>query len=140
MGRVIVAVVVVVVFAVLVALNIGFTTSVNLFGNRFDNVPVVSVAALSFALGFICSLFIYIGRSLHRRKERGLADRDRDLTEREKALADKQAGAKRASKSPPEPDAPRKGGRQEVVDEPDSPADGGQTVLTKILDFFRPRS
>jgi peptidoglycan/LPS O-acetylase OafA/YrhL len=49
MGRVIVTVVVVVVFAVLVALNIGFTTSVNLFGNRFDNVPVVSVAALSFA-------------------------------------------------------------------------------------------
>jgi uncharacterized integral membrane protein len=140
MGRIIVTVALVIVFAVLVALNIGFTTSVNLFGNRLDNVPVVSVAALSFALGFICSLFIYIGRSLHRRKKRGLADRDKNLTEREKALADRQASAKRASKSPPAPDAPRESGRREVVDEPDNPAGGGRKVLAKILDFFRPRS
>jgi uncharacterized integral membrane protein len=140
MGRIIVAVVFIVVFAVLVALNIGFTTSVNLFGNRFDNVPVVSVAALSFAVGFICSLFVYIGRSLRRREKRGLADRDRDLTEREKALAHRQANAKRAPQSPPASDASREGGRREVVGEPDSPAGGGRTALAKILDFFRPRS
>ncbi|OHD72811.1 MAG: hypothetical protein A2177_09095 [Spirochaetes bacterium RBG_13_68_11] len=140
MGRIIVTVVLVVVFAVFVALNIGFTTSVNLFGRRFDNVPVVSVAALSFAVGVVCSLFIYIGRSLHRREKRGLADRDRDLTEREKAAAHRQASAKRASKSPPEPDIPRKGGRQGAADEPDNPADGGRTVLAKIRDFFTYRS
>ncbi|MCX7030217.1 MAG: LapA family protein [Spirochaetes bacterium] len=137
MGRIIVTVALVVVFAVLVALNIGFTTSVNLFGNRLDNVPVVSVAALSFAVGVICSLFIYIGRSLHHRQKRGLADRDRDLAEREKTLAHRQAGAKRAPKSPPAPDAPRESGGREVVDEPDNPAGGGRKVLAKILDFFR---
>jgi hypothetical protein len=87
----------------------------------------------------MCSLFIYVGRSLHRRQMRGLADRDRDLTEREKTLSLRQAGAKRASESPPEQDTPRKGRTREVVDEPDSPA-GGQTVLSKIRDFFMNRS
>ena len=77
MGRSIVTLALVVVFAVLVALNIGFTTSVNLFGSRLDDVPVVSVAALSFAVGVVCSLIFFIGRSLRRREVRGLADRDR---------------------------------------------------------------
>jgi uncharacterized integral membrane protein len=140
MGRIIVTVVLAVVFAVFVALNIGFTTSINLFGSRFDNVPLVSVTALSFAVGVLCSLFIYIGRSLHHRQKQGLAERDRDLTEREKALARRHAGAKHAFKSPPEPDIPGKSGRQEVVDEPDSTAGGSKTVLAKIRDFFVYRS
>ncbi len=40
MGRIIVTLALVVVFVVLVALNIGFTTSVNLFGNRFEMCPL----------------------------------------------------------------------------------------------------
>jgi len=136
MGRIIVTVVLVVVFAVFVALNIGFTTSVNLFGRRFDDVQVVSVVALSFAAGVVCSLFIYIGRSLNRREKRGLADRDRVLAEREKTLARRQAGAKPAPKSPPEPDIPRKSGRQEIAGEPESSAKRGRTILEKLRDFF----
>jgi hypothetical protein len=96
----------------------------------------VSVAALSFAVGVICSLFIYIGRSLHRRVKRGLADRDRDLAEREKAIAHRQAGSRQASNALPEPEIPRKGGRQGVADEPDIPRKKDRTVLEKIRDFF----
>ena len=140
MGRIIITLALVVVFVVLVTLNIGSTTSVNLFGNRFDNVPIVSVAALSFAVGVICSLFLYIGRSLRRREKQGLADRHRDLTEREKALAHRQAGAHQASGSTPGSYAPRKGGRREGVDEPDSLEGGDRTRLAKIRDFFWPPS
>jgi uncharacterized integral membrane protein len=136
MGRIIVTVVLVVVFAVFVALNIGFTTSVNLFGSRFDDVPVVSVVALSFAAGVVCSLFIYIGRTLHRREKRGLADRDRVLAEREKTLARRQAGAKQAPSSPPEPDIPRNSGRQEIAGGPERSAERGRTILEKLRDFF----
>jgi hypothetical protein len=53
MARIIVTVILVVVLAVLVSMNLGFTTSVNLFGTRFDSVSVVAVAALSFAVGVV---------------------------------------------------------------------------------------
>ena len=114
MGRIIVTVVLVVVFAVFVALNAGFTTSVNLFGSRFDDVQVVSVAALSFAAGVVCSLFIYLGRSLHRREKRRLTDRDRDRAEHEKTLAR----------------------RQEAADVPEGSAERGRTFLERLRDFF----
>jgi hypothetical protein len=93
MGRIITTVITVVVLAVLVSMNLGFATSVNLFGRKFDNVSVVAVAALSFALGVVYSLFIGIGIFLHQRRKRALAGRDRRLTEREKELAKRQGEA-----------------------------------------------
>ena len=93
MGRIITTVITVVVLAVLVSMNLGFATSVNLFGRKFDNVSVVAVAALSFALGVVYSLFIGIGIFLHQRKKRALAGRDRRLTERETELAKRQKEA-----------------------------------------------
>ena len=93
MGRIITTVITVVVLAVLVSMNLGFATSVNLFGRKFDNVSVVAVAALSFALGVVYSLFIGIGIFLHQRRKRTLAGRDRRLTEREKELAKRQGEA-----------------------------------------------
>jgi len=93
MGRIITTVITVVVLAILVSLNLAFSTSVNLFGRKFDNVSVVAVAALSFALGVVYSLFIGIGIFLHQRKKRALAGRDRRLTEREKELTKRQEDA-----------------------------------------------
>lgn len=121
MGRIIVTVVLAVVLAVLVSLNLGFTTSVNLLGARFDNVSIVAIAALSFAGGLVYSLFIYIGRFLHRRAKRGFANRDRDLAEREREPANRQDDAERAP-------------------EPSPPAGGGRSGLAKFLDFFKLRS
>ena len=93
MGRIITTVITVVVLAVLVSMNLGFMTSVNLFGRKFESVSVVAVAALSFALGVVYSLFIGIGIFLHQRKKRALAGRDRRLIEREKELAERQSKA-----------------------------------------------
>jgi len=86
MIRIIVSVVLLVLLVVLVVMNVGFTTSVNLFGTRFENVPVIAVAALSFALGVVYSLFIYVGRFLHGRAKQRIATKTQGLAEREKAL------------------------------------------------------
>ena len=136
MGRSIVTLALVVAFAVLVALNIGFTTSVNLFGNRLDDVPVVSVAALSFAVGVVCTLIFSIGRSLRRRQVRGLADRDRALSEREKTLADEA----RAAKSSATAEERRAGRRKPAVEAPERPAGGGRTIRSRLRDAFARRS
>ena len=136
MGGSILTLALVVVFAVLVALNIGYTTSVNLFGNRIDEVPVVTVAALSFAVGVAGSLLFFLGRSLRRRQVRGLADRDRALSEREKTLADDA----RASKSSSTAEARREGRREPAVEAPDQPAGGGRTLLSRLRDAFGRRS
>ena len=93
MIRIIVTVVLVVLVAVLVALNLPFSTEVNLFGARFPGVPVVAVAALSFVLGIIYSLFIYFTRYLRRRAKNTIARKNKTLSEREKSLAEKEAGA-----------------------------------------------
>jgi uncharacterized membrane protein YdfJ with MMPL/SSD domain len=143
MARIIVTVILVVVLAVLVSMNLGFTTSVNIFGTRFDNVSVVAVAALSFAVGVVYSLFIYIGRFLHRRAKRGLATRDRDLAERERDLASRHADADRApatveSKTRPAAEG-AVGAEKEAADEPDNPAGKSRSVLAKFLDYFRLR-
>ncbi len=136
MARIIVTVILVVVLAVLVSMNLGFTTSVNIFGTRFDNVSVVAVAALSFAVGLVYSLFIYIGRVLHRRAKRGLANRDRDLAERERDLASRRASADQApaaGEGKPKPSAA--GGAAGAEGE----AGERRSGLAKFLDFFRLR-
>jgi uncharacterized integral membrane protein len=143
MGRVIVTVILVVVLVVLVSMNIGFTTTVNLFGTKFDNVSVVAVAALSFALGVVYSLIIHISKSLRRRAKRGLVDRDRQLTEREKELSNRLSDVDRLSDASKPVDAykdelqsdVRKKAEDEKIGRPES---GGRSGLAKL--FFGSRA
>ena len=97
MVRIIVSMLLLVVLAVLVSFNLGFTTSVSLFGARFDQVPVMAVALLSFATGVLYSLFLYIGRFLHSRKREHLARRDKEISERERKLAERESEAGQAA-------------------------------------------
>ena len=140
MGRIIITAILVVVLAVIVSLNLGFTTSVNVFGTRIDNVSVVAVAALSFALGIVYSLFIYLGRFLHRRAKRGLADRNRDLAERERGMVNMQAGADRAPDASFPADAPRTApqidGRSEAAGNPKNAEVDNRSAFAKFLDSF----
>jgi hypothetical protein len=143
MGRIIVTVILVVVLAVLVSMNLGLTTTVNLFGTKLENVSVVAVAALSFALGVVYSLIIYVSKSLRRRAKRGLINRDRHLTEREKELSNRESGADR-SPDAAKPDA-HEGGlqidvRKRAGDERKSPEGGGRSGLAKFFDFLKNRS
>lgn len=93
MVRIIVTIVLVVLLAVLIAMNMPFKAEVNLFGARFTDVPVVAVAALSFALGIVYSLFIYLTRFLRRRAKNSMDTKKRSISEREQMLAEKEASA-----------------------------------------------
>ena len=99
MVRIIVSMLLLVVLAVLVSFNLGFTTSVSLFGARFNEVPVMAVALLSFATGVLYSLFLYIGRFLHTRKKENLARRDKEVSDRERKLAERESEASRAAEA-----------------------------------------
>jgi len=108
MGRIIFSVALLLVLVVLIVMNLGPTTPINLFGARFQNVPVVAVAMLSFAVGLVYSLFLYIGQYLHRASRDRLAKRHRDVEERERKLASAQTDEKAATpfstESPPPDD------------------------------------
>ena len=97
MVRIIISMVLLVVLAVLVSFNLGFTTSLSLFGARFEQVPVMAVALLSFALGVLYSLFLYIGRFLHTRKIDALVKRDKAISERERKLTERESEASHAA-------------------------------------------
>jgi len=106
MGRIIFSVGLLVVLTVVIVMNLGPTTTINLFGARFQNVPVVAVAMLSFALGLVYSLFLYIGQYLHRASRERLARKHRDIEERERKLA---AQADAGSKTGPADEVPSAG-------------------------------
>ena len=62
MFRVILSIVLLVVLVVLIVLNLGFTTSFNLFGWKFEEIPVTAVALVSFAIGVLYSFAYYLSR------------------------------------------------------------------------------
>lgn len=96
MVRIIVSVILLVLLAVFVSQNIGYTTSVNLFGARiFDSVSMVAVSALSFAFGIVYSFFLYIGSYLRRKAKRELANKGRSVKEREKQMDSREADKER---------------------------------------------
>ncbi len=97
MVRIIVTVVLVVLIAVLVWMNVPFKTTVSLFGAQYTDVPVVAVAALSFALGIVYSLFIFFTRYLRRRAKNSIDTRRRAISERERLVAEKEAAAARGA-------------------------------------------
>jgi len=100
MGRVVFSVVVLVVLTVLIVMNLGPTAPINLFGARFDKVPVVAVAMISFAVGVVYSLFLYVGRHIHRSSRERLEKQHRDIEERERKLAEVQEKADQADPTP----------------------------------------
>ena len=107
MVRIVVSVVLLVALAILVSLNLGVTAAINMFGARLEGVPVVAIALLSFAVGVVYSLFLYVAQFLHGRRRKALDAKDRDIKERERALAAREEEAKRAEKNGPaeKPDA-----------------------------------
>ncbi len=114
MVRIVVSVVLLVALAILVSLNLGVTAAINLFGAHMEGVPVVAIALLSFAIGVVYSLFLYVAQFLHGRRRKALDAKDRDITERERALAAREEEAKRAEKPGAPPATEEEGERRTV--------------------------
>jgi uncharacterized integral membrane protein len=123
MGRIIFSVVLLVLLTVLIVMNLGPTAPINLFGAKFDKIPVVAVAMLSFVLGVVYSLFLYVGQYVHRTSRERLAKRHRDVEERERKLDAAQGGQ---ATPPPSADAP-----------PDNPGPPAAPPAGGVRRFFR---
>jgi uncharacterized integral membrane protein len=79
MIRLIIGVVILVLLGVLFALNGRNTATVNLFGYEAKEVPVIAVAIVSFVLGVLYSLVLYLLRFIDRRRKAGLRSREQEL-------------------------------------------------------------
>lgn len=99
MIRLIVTVVLIVLLAILVAFNLRFTTTISLYGIQFADVPAMAVALVSFALGVVYSLFLYVGRYLHGKSRQRLDERRKDVARREQELSGQAAAASPPSKA-----------------------------------------
>jgi uncharacterized integral membrane protein len=112
MVRIVVSVVLLVALALLVIFNLGVTATINLFGAHMEGVPVVAIALLSFAVGVVYSLFLYVAQFMHGRKRKALDAKDRDITERERALTAREEEARRAAEKAGAAEPAAQGGAQ----------------------------
>ncbi|GEM_PF-1981262 len=95
MFRVILGIALLVILIVLIVLNLGFTTSFNLFGWKFQEIPVTAVALVAFAVGVLYSFAYYLGRyfskiskSKFRKKGEQVKAREQELEEKERELVE----------------------------------------------------
>jgi len=95
MFRVIISIVLLVILVVLIVLNLGYTTSFNLFGWKFEELPVTAVALVAFAVGILYSFAYYVGRyfskiskSKFRKKGEQVKARELELKEKERELVE----------------------------------------------------
>ena len=93
MFRVILSILLLVILVILIVLNLGFTTSFNLFGWKFEEIPVTAVALVAFAVGVLYSFAYYLGRyfskiskSKFRKKGEQVKAREQELNEKEREL------------------------------------------------------
>jgi uncharacterized integral membrane protein len=93
MFRVILSIILLVILVVLIVLNLGYTTSFNFFGWKFQEIPVTAVALVAFAVGVLYSFAYYLGRyfskiSKSRSRMRGeqVKVREQELEEKERVL------------------------------------------------------
>jgi uncharacterized integral membrane protein len=74
------------VVVVFVALNVSYSTSINLFGYMFEEVSTVAVVLVSFIVGIIYSFFYYVlnyfyksGRKKDRERRKKTKDMEKEL-------------------------------------------------------------
>ena len=98
MVRIVISVILLVLLAILVSLNFGYTTPINLFGMRIiDSIPVVAVSALSFAFGIVYSIFIYVSSIVRKKAKRELKAKGQNMKAREKKLNSREADKERVA-------------------------------------------
>jgi len=96
MFRLIIGILFLVILAVLIVLNLGYDTSFNFYGWKFQDIPVMVIAILSFVLGVIYSFVNYVNNYLakmskNKIKKQGMfvRTRERELQKKEDELREK---------------------------------------------------
>ncbi len=93
MVRLILSIVFLVIIAVFILLNIDYKTSINLFGAKFEQVPIVLVVLITFVVGILYSFIYYVmsyftklSRTRLSVQSRLNKDKEKQLRQREKKL------------------------------------------------------
>jgi len=136
MFRIIIHIILLAVVVVFVALNVPYTTSVNLFTYMFEDVSTVAVVLVSFIVGIIYSFLIYLQNYFYqsgkkRQKERRdqTKIKEKELKTKEKKIAaPAPSGTNAAVPSKKTSKAAAKSGK-----EPSSSSESGITTQTSDL-------
>ncbi|MFP4114827.1 MAG: hypothetical protein ACLFUA_10710 [Spirochaetales bacterium] len=98
MGRIVFSIVSLVVLTIIIVMNVGTISSFNLLGRRFEEVPIVVIAIVSFVAGAVYSFIYYISSYFARSRKEKLAMQKQRLKSQEKQMKDKDATLKAREK------------------------------------------
>ena len=106
MIRLVIHILLLAIVVVFVALNVGYTTSINLFGYMFTDISTVAVTLVAFILGIIYSFFYYVLNYFNKSGKKKARERSKQAKDKEKELKEKEAELKDTSTSSKELPAP----------------------------------
>lgn len=106
MIRLVIHILLLAIVVVFVALNVGYTTSINLFGYMFADISTVAVTLVAFILGIIYSFFYYVLNYFNKSGKKKARERSKQTKDKEKELKEKEADLKDTSKGSKELPAP----------------------------------
>ncbi len=72
--------------AAFVALNVPFTTNVNLFGYMAENISTVAVILLSVVFGILFSFFFYLAEGMRKARKQKQKERLKEIKVKEKQI------------------------------------------------------
>lgn len=106
MIRLVIHILLLAIVVVFVALNVSYTTSINLFGYMFADISTVAVTLVAFILGIIYSFFYYVLNYFNKSGKKKARERSKQTKDKEKELKEKEAELKDTSKGSKELPAP----------------------------------
>ncbi len=109
MIRLVIHIILLAIVVVFVALNVGYTTSINLFGYMFSDISTVAVTLVAFIVGIIYSFFYYVLNYFYKSGKKKARERSKKTKDKEKELKEKEAelhtSSETASEELPSPSA-----------------------------------
>lgn len=106
MIRLVIHILLLAIVVVFVALNVGYTTSINLFGYMFEDISTVAVSLIAFIVGIIYSFFYYILNYFNKSGKKKARERTKQTKDKEKELKEKEAELKSSGKTSKELPSP----------------------------------
>ena len=90
MIRLIISILTLLVLTVFIIMNVSYTTSINLFGYKFEQIPIIVVILISIATGIIYSFFYYFLTYLAKTRRSKIKSQDQKSKQKVKELKDKE--------------------------------------------------
>jgi len=117
MIRLVIHIILLAIVVAFVALNVGYTTSINLFGYMFTDISTVAVTLVAFIVGIIYSFFYYVLNYFNKSGKQRVRERSKKAKDKEKALKEREEELKDSDSSKKEiaPPAAESSAQQTVV-------------------------